>query len=220
MATSIPQVLITEKNREGGTNAYAQLWKLWIDSNTSNTIVTYLTPHPQPVTFAGQKYNPVPMALSDLRHNETGLIQNPALSISNVTREAGQWLRIGQGFVGQQAELKIVHLDHLGSASNVLFSQGFRISSPPQMDEKAVSLPLALPHLLRTKWPFDRFQRNRCTLVFRDPLTCRYNGTTYTSCPKTLVACIARGDDEVTNNKPRLHPRVADMYPGLPEPRR
>ena len=73
----------------------------------------------------------------------------------------------------------------------------------------------------RPTGPQDRYVASRCRWEFGSG-QCGYvvNAVAaYTTCPKTLSACIARGQDHAARGLPVLHPARFGGFPGIPRQR-
>jgi len=205
--------LIARKNEQHGSDAWLWLVEVTLSRTTAATVVLRLTSFGEPITFAGQTYRPFPFQIAPIEQDDAGKLPEVILSLSNATREAAQVVAIGNGMIGRQVEVKLVHRAHLGTGEHLPVTFEVRDIS---LDDQSVAVRLGLPNYLEEQWPFDQLTRERCRWIYRDPLTCAYNGS-LGACPKTLAACAERGDDEITSAKPVMHVRLFGGFPGAGE---
>lgn len=142
------------------------------------------------------------------------------LAIDNTARTLMRFLHSGDGFEGNRATLYLVHESALASPAhpNHEFQQWDFVIAQAQATETQVQLRLEQPNFFQIRVPFARFLATRCRWKFGGS-ECGYPITpvaAFTTCDKSVAACIARGDDEVARRLPRLHPKRYGGFPGIP----
>jgi phage-related protein len=86
---------------------------------------------------------------------------------------------------------------------------------------EAVTFRLERANFFSRTTPQDRFVAGRCRWEFGGR-ECGYvvnSAALYTTCPKTLAGCVARGADHANRGLPVLHPRRFGGFPGIPRQR-
>jgi phage-related protein len=140
---------------------------------------------------------------------------NPDLLISDAVDEY-------DGLIGQRAKVLLVNSADLSNTNSKLEwdaeVQGCACSS------RSVTMRLASYSLIERKIPPHRISARACEFTFGD-VRCGYAipsspgetiGTGFSSCPKTLSACVDRGLDEVARSLTSQHPERFGGHPGCP----
>jgi phage-related protein len=92
----------------------------------------------------------------------------------------------------------------------------FQIAGCSATDE-AVQFRLERANFFTRQAPQDRYSAPRCRWEFGG-LECGYvinEVAAFVTCPKTLDACIARGQDHASRGLPVLHPGRFGGFPGI-----
>jgi len=158
-------------------------------------------------------FYPLPVVHDPIELNSDGDLPTMNLSIDNSTRALTRWLQKGDGFMNRLAVGILVNTEDL---SNRLFFTFQIIAATASVS--TVNLTLEVPNLMQRVIPEDRYDARRCRFAFGGP-DCGYPITAtagFTTCPKTIGACRARGDDEVTRGVGRKHPARFGAFPGVP----
>lgn len=170
----------------------------------------------------GAVWNPFPFEVGNLELSGEGNLPQLDVSMANATRWPMQYLHATDGLVGRavtlylltEAGLDIAYPNHESLAWDFVVAAAMA-------NEEQVTLRLARPNFFQRQAPQDRFVASRCRWRFGSD-QCSYivNAVAaHTTCDKTLTHCVARGDDEVARNMPRLHPLRFGGFPGLPQQR-
>lgn len=169
-----------------------------------------------------QTWYPFPFTMSEIAEDGDGALPQVDLSLDNATRVMMALLHSNHGFEGNRATLYLLNAASKGIAypNHEFLMWTFRVASAAASDE-AVTLRLEMPSFFERKSPQDRYVAARCRWQFGGQ-ECGYIANAvaaYTTCDKTIAACILRGDDEVARNLPRLHPARFGGFPGIPTER-
>lgn len=143
---------------------------------------------------------PFPFTFSPIEANQEGDLPQLSVSIDNTGRFLMRYLHSGDGLEGNRAVLFLVPTNALALAyPNHEFQRwDFRIAEA-SANEAAIGLRLQNPNFLARLSPVDRYVPSRCRWDYGGPF-CGYvlNGAAaFQVCPKTIDACIARGQDMI-----------------------
>lgn len=213
---TLTQNLIDRKNLQFADQPWIWLYRLVADQTTSATTVFQLTSSDEEVTFDGLTYYPFDITHTVITSTEEGDLPEIQVVLNNISREVGAHLEIGDGFIGHECTITLVHKAHLATAADkVVIPLEVRSAVA---DDDAVALALALPNLYDAVFPADIITRNRCRWVYKGD-GCK-SRSVKTTCGHHVDDCIVRGDDHVTQGLPRIHPRRFGGAPGLVGARR
>tara|TARA_Y100001973_G_C5170562_1_gene318770 strand:- start:897 stop:1595 length:699 start_codon:yes stop_codon:yes gene_type:complete len=165
-------------------------------------------------------WSPFNFAISTIESNGEGDLPSLQLTVENVGRVLMPTLHSGQALEGNPVSIYLVPRSGIAIAHpNHEYQQwDFEISTI-QADSETVSLRLERVNFFSKVVPQDRFTARRCRWKFGSE-NCGYvinSNAAFTECPKTLAACIARGEDHKTRGLPCLHPRRFGGFPGIPK---
>ena len=190
-----------------------------LDRTATELVKTRLASYPKDIVFRGKKYAGASFAVGTIERDSEGSLPEVSIVFSNANREAARFVNLGGGLAGRPATVMLTHWRELLTGITVI-ENDYELGVVTITDE-TVTVPLQDPQLLNEVWPRDRFSRDHCSYSrFGDLDTCRYLGPTYKTCGRTMADCIKRGDDELADGRPRLHPERIDAYPGLTQRRR
>lgn len=163
---------------------------------------------------------PVAFSQTPIESSQQGDLPHVDLALDNTARMLMRHLHSGNGFEGNRATLFLVHESSLASPvyPDHEFQQWDFTIAQAMASETMISFRLEQPNYFEARLPGDRFSADRCRLKFGGP-ECGYPITpvaAFTTCPKTVAACIERGDDEAFRRLPRLHPKRFGGFPGIP----
>lgn len=175
-----------------------------------------------PAATAPPRLSWYPMAFghSEIDSSQQGDLPSVDLTIDNTARTLMRYLHSGDGFEGNRATLFLVHGSSITSPAYPAhqYQRWDFVIAAASATDAAVVLRLEQPNLFEDRLPADRFVAQRCRWRFGGP-ECGYPITpaaAFTTCDKSLLACIARGADEADRRLPVLHPRRYGGFPGIP----
>jgi phage-related protein len=194
----------------------------WIEVSgtgfASETRSLTITLGPTPVTFY-----PFPFSMGEIEADQEGNLPSIDLQVDNTSRVLMSTLHDAGGFEGNRASLVLTHASAIASPpypNEQALAFRFRIAQAVASNS-AIALKLESPQFFTQGIPRDRFVSKRCRWLFGSR-ECGYPITpfaAFTTCEKTIAACIARGDDEVARLLPRQHPKRFGGFPGIPQSR-
>lgn len=204
----------TETLKQHNPNPWIWLYKIELEITTINTTLARLTSFSEQVTALGKAWYPFPISHQPIRSDSAGNLPQLEIVISNVRREFTRLLQLADGATGNKVTVSLVHKDHMLTADAI--SQSFQIRGTTATAQ-SITLRCEMPDFYAMPIPRDLFLRNRCRWRFKS-IECGYEGSD-TVCTKSLTGtngCIAHGNDEANNGRPRLHPRNFGGFPALP----
>jgi phage-related protein len=208
-----PQTLIDKKNALHGTDPFVWLFEIEIERTAMATTVIRRTPYQEAVTWNSMVFKPMPMGLSTIQDDDKGTLQEIVLTLTNIGGEMASFVAATGGLPQAIVTPYLVNIGAL-SVTTPLWSGSFEVAGI-SVTREGVALRLALPALIRELFPQHIFNRSRCPWIFRGS-ECRYQGSTYTTCNKTLSDCELRGADEFSGGHAKMHPRKFGGFPGMP----
>lgn len=226
---TLPAMLRAAAEKPHQAGAWIWLWDLEIQRRNATLppVVLRLTSTPQPVEWppagtAPPRLTWYPMAFSHdaIATSGEGDLVSVDLTIDNTTRTLMPAMHSGDGFEGNRATLYLVHESALATPTypDHEFQRWDFVIVEASANDDAITLRLEQPNFMDVRMPPARFVAHRCRLQFGGP-ECGYPITAaaaFTTCPKDVDACTARGDDEVARRLPRLHPQRYGGFPGIP----
>lgn len=167
-------------------------------------------------------YYPFPIAHAGIIATSAGDLPVIEVTAANPDRILSNAIDTYDGLIGQRAKVLLVNSTDLSNPeSKVEWDaevMGCACSS------RAVTMRLSSFSLVERKIPPHRISSRSCEWSLGDA-NCGYSiptspgetvGTGFSTCPKHLVACEERGDDEDARGLTRLHPRRFGGAPGIP----
>jgi phage-related protein len=169
-----------------------------------------------------ETWYPFNFTFTPIEQNQEGDLPQIDLSIDNVSRTLMRYLHNGDGMEGNYAKLILVPANGLDIAyPNHEFQQWDLQVAGAMASDEAVTFRLERANFFTRQSPQDRYVASRCRWEFGGP-ECGYivnQVAAYTTCPKTMDGCIARGLDHASRGLPVLHPRRFGGFPGIPKQR-
>jgi phage-related protein len=205
--------------------AYPLVWLVEIEIPTSPDPTRFrATTNNEPVSFGkaldgtGRVYRPFPMQISAITRTKEGDLPQIQVAASNAQGVLTAYLEAYRGLAGQAAVVQLVSLGELANASASLRFDGEIVSS--QIDAATAQVSIGAYNADGMQFPKVRHSSEHCRFVFGSP-GCGYNLNhplaTFTTCPRTYSACVARGDDEEdVMGVVRLHPERFGGFRGIP----
>lgn len=224
MAVSIPASLLEAAQQPGPESPFLWLWELELETNpapTPSTVLRIVHAESPVVLDAARTFYPFSMSQSAIEQSGSGDLPQLSLALSNANGVLMPFLDQLGGCIENRAYAWLVYRDSVSVADAMALR--FRIAGvEASIDAVQIRLEVQNP-FLRTL-PKDRFNPHRCRHAFGAPGgRCGYEVTTaaaFTSCPGTIDACRARGDDEAARRLPRLHPLRFGGFRGVAVSRR
>lgn len=203
------------------------IWLVSVEVPTDPPTRYRLTSYPEAVargqssSGADLTYSPFPLAFGDFRQSSKGDLSPLTINVANVTAEMMAVLQEHKGLVGQDAVIRLVHIQALADPNAEASWRG-RISGC-SVDDTVASFTLGAVNLQKRPFPADRYVANHCGVRFGGP-ECGYVipaapgetiGTGFSTCPRTLTACGVRGQDETARGLIARHPLRFAGFPGI-----
>lgn len=170
----------------------------------------------------GETWYPFNFTFSPVEQNKEGDLPQLDLTVDNSTRTLQRYLHNGEGFEGNYCHVYLVPANGLAIAHpNHEFAKWELQVAGCTADDEAVTFRLERANFFSRLSPVDRYGAQRCRWRFGSE-ECGYvinEVAAYTTCPKTLDACIDRGQDHLSRGLPVVHPRRFGGFPGIPRQR-
>lgn len=200
------------------------IWNLRIEAQLEPDvapIVFPLTTYTAEVTWPptgpdAEVYYPFPFKFDNIEQNSEGDLPQVDVVLDNSTRVMMDLAYQAHGFEGSQVRLVLLNEDTLDTATESVEFRFEVVGS--EANNESLTLRLGVRNFFEVQIPSDRFVANRCRHK-HGGLRCGYivnDVAAFSTCDKTLTACIAHGDDEVARGLPRLHPRRFGGFRGIP----
>lgn len=164
-----------------------------------------------PNTTEAIVYSPFPIDHGEIDFSRRGDLPSITVRVANVTREVSETIEENNGLLGQPAVVRLINAANLtDTAAQVRFDARIvRVRMSPEV----AALELATVNLRDVRIPRRRYLSSHCPFQFGDdecnyvilPSVSNSIGGGFDFCPKNLVACVERGDDEVARGLPRTH---------------
>jgi hypothetical protein len=191
-----------------------------------DTIVRVTSHHTQiawPVSSPGSEtWDPFNFTFTPIEQDQEGNLPQIDLSVDNSTRLLMRYLHSGFGLEGNYCRIYLVPGNGLSIAHpNHEYQRWDLTVAGVVANDEAVTFRLERANFFTRQAPQDRYVASRCRWEFGST-ECGYiinDVAGYTSCPKTVEACIARGEDHASRGLPVLHPRRFGGFPGIPRQR-
>jgi len=219
MTRTLSQIM--EQHRSELESQWPWIWLYEIevptDPPTRYRLTNFLTkvPFGKNTSGATLEYYPFPIAHSSITADSGGDLTGIEINVGNVSREISQALATYDGLVGQPVVIRLVNSQDLVNAQAQLRDDS--VVKGVRVTNEVVTFTLSPYNLYERMFPPFRIVAQHCRRLYGGP-KCGYDLTTpgaLTSCGKTLSACEAHGDAEVTAGLDRLHPKRFGAYPGV-----
>ncbi len=226
MPIALPQKFKDEGERPQGTNPW--LWLLEIEISKGNVgippvILRTTSGESQlqwPLSDPGTTtWYPFPFTFSPIEQDQEGNLPQLSVSVDNSGRFLSRFLHESDGMEGNRVVLFLVPTNALTIAyPNHEYQRWDLQIAEAVMSDDAISLRLERPNFLVRSSPVDRYVPSRCRWDYGG-LFCGYvlNAfAAFQTCPKTIEACIDRGDDMVARGYgPNVLPANYGGHPGV-----
>lgn len=226
MPIILPQKFIDEGERPQGTNPW--LWLLEIElakgragippvilrSTSGEEELQWPLSDPDLTTWY-----PFPFSFSPIEQTQEGDLPQLSVAIDNSGRFLMRYMHESDGLEGNRVDLFLVPKDSTSLAYPNHQFQHWRLQvAEVSANDEAISLRLERPNFLQRNSPQDRYIPNRCRWPYGSTF-CGYvlNGlAAFPTCPKTIGACIDRGEDMVARGfGPNVLPANYGGHPGV-----
>lgn len=166
----------------------------------------------QPLT-----YSPTPIIHSDVEEGSDGSLPTITITVGHAGPIVASTVDSANGFVGQPIQIMLVSSLDLSASKAVIRQHGEVVAA--SITPRGIAFRISAFNLYQLQFPPYIFARRRCRWIFGSS-ECGYNtsavGAGFSQCEKTLDACRARGDDEVSLGLVRQHPARFGGWPGIP----
>jgi phage-related protein len=167
-------------------------------------------------------WNPLSFSFTQIEQTNEGDLPQLELTVDNTTKTLMRYLHAGEGLEGNYCTIYLVPQAGLSIAyPNHEYQRWDMTVAGAYATEEAIAFRLERANFFTRQSPQDRYVASRCRWEFGSG-ECGYvvNAVAaYTTCPKTLSACIARGQDHAARGLPVLHPARFGGFPGIPRQR-
>ena len=160
-------------------------------------------------------YYAAPVEHGSISEESDGSLPTLEIFVGNATLEITTRFEQMAGMIGQPARVQVVSLLELANTAAAIRFDGEIVASA--MTPQVITLSIAAYNVYRETIPPFVYAKRHCRWIFGGP-ECGYvvTGGGFSTCPKTLTACKARGDNEVALGRTRLHPARFGAHPGIP----
>jgi len=225
MPIPIPQSFKDTIERLHGSPGMLWLLEVTLDvgSDTVPPVIVRLCDDSEQIAWPvgdpdGRVWDPFTFQFTPVEQTEEGDLTAIDLTVDNTTRMLMRWLHDGNGLEGNPVRLYLVARNGLGIAHpNHEFRQFDLEIAGAAASYDVVTFRLSLPNWFEITSPTDRYIPSRCRWEFGGP-ECGYpvnEFAAFTSCPKTIGACIARGADLFVRGLPLVLPGNYGGHPGV-----
>ena len=171
-------------------------------------------------------YYPKQIAHGDLTQSAKGDLQNLTVNVSNVNLEMMEALELYDGLIGQPFTLRLVNSLALTDPNAEMRYDG-RVANC-KVNDQVATFTIGQANLQRKQFPSTRWIAHHCPWRF-GTAECGYVipdspgesiGTGFSTCGRTLAACVERGEDEeargiLNSNGEPNHPLRFGGAPGI-----
>jgi hypothetical protein len=225
MAITLPNSIASQIKRPHGTNDAIWLLELELQAGTEllPPVLARLCDGAETITWpvgdpSPKTWHPFPFSFGPIEETQEGDMTQLELQIDNSTRFLMRWLHDGNGLEGRRATLYLTFRNGLPIVyPNHEFQRFKLVVLGAAAAGDAVSLRLGLPNWFQLQLPMDRYVPSKCRWDFAGP-QCGYvlnSFAGFTSCPKTIAACIERGQDHYARGLPLVLPGNYGGHPGI-----
>lgn len=182
---NLSSAAITEKNRLAGGGVWLVLMEINLLSGTEICVVRNNEDVVWPAA-GGKTYAAFPFEIDTLSDIKPGEVPSLAIRVSNVTRALTPYLESGQGGVGAEVFLRVVHSEHLDITDpeiELVFT-----CTGCTVDSQWATFNLGASNPYSRRFPGNRILKNFCRYKeFKGP-RCSYSGAA-TTCDRSLKNC-------------------------------
>ena len=189
MSLELDANYIAKKNLLADAGAW--VWLIALEY-TSGSFVRVAANQAADIVWNGFTWQWMPVMVGDLRQ-ERGALPTMELSVCNIGRFIQAYAEQYNGLADCPATLVAVHTAHLTVTANLPTYNFVVVSSIFTPIWARLNLSVA-PNPFNVADPRDKWLKNFCAFNFPHSADarCPYTGTTYTTCDRTLSACIVR----------------------------
>ena len=168
------------------------------------------------------EYSRFPVRCGPIEQSGRGDLPGIRVTVGNVQREVGAMVELYDGLTDQPVVVRLVHKLALAVPSAQIRwdakVQRVRVS------DKAVTFDVASTDIQAARFPSKRYSATSCPVDF-GLAECGYVvpnspadsvGGGFSTCPKDLLSCTERGDDEEARGLTRQHPKRWGGRRGIP----
>ena len=189
MSLDLDANLIGRKNLLADAGAWVWLMAL---EYTSGSFVRVAANQAANIVWNGFTWQWLPVQIGDLRQ-ERGALPTLELLVCNIGRFIQAYAEQYDGLTDCPVTLYAVHSAYLSVVSNIP-TYRFTVVSSSFTDLWAKLNLSVAPNPFNVADPKDKWLKNFCAFGYPHSADarCPYTGTTYTTCDRTLAACIVR----------------------------
>ncbi|MEL6713641.1 MAG: hypothetical protein AAFP86_07700 [Planctomycetota bacterium] len=161
-------------------------------------------------------FYPAPLTIDGLRETSEGDLPQISIGVGVAGPGVLELIDARNGLARNPVLVELVHGTELITPGAGIAFEG--VVTGCSVSSSAVSIKVSSPNLTRSQFPRQVYRRVGCGHVFGDGL-CGYDrsapGALFQTCPRTLTACIERGEDEKARGLGDKHPRNFFAFPGM-----
>lgn len=214
MPRSLETSVGLEVLKDHANKVFAWMWELEVDATPTIKPVFHLTDYSEVVTFNSELWYPYPITHDVIVESGEGDLGSIDVTIQDTIRALAPYFWQGSGFMRRPATGYAVLVED----ADVGYQIDGRITGATVGARGAV-FRVAMDELFRIDVPFDKYNARRCGWEYAGE-ECGYvlnAAAGFPTCPKTIAACIARGNDMAARNLPRLQPMRFGGELGIPQ---
>lgn len=182
MGLTLPQALITEKNK----NDTGSAWLVFVEMTLVDATVLRFCLNTDDINYDGYWYTGTFFKLNPIESSTEGVLPTTILSVDNAGRVMQGYARDQAGCEGAEVSITYVNSRLLAEDYTQLETDYEVVEA--DADEKFVNFKLGAPNPINRKFPLDEYKDVVCSNVFK-ATRCGYVGVGDV-CLKTLVACL------------------------------
>lgn len=218
MPTSLPPELLEGTQAAAPAAPFLWLWQMFLDVQPApgTSLVLRVVANTAPVVIGTTTFYPFPLTQSAVEQRGDGELPQMQLTLDNRTRWLSPYLDAGDGFLGREVQCWVVNGAALPSSLAGQFGFTFHVAAA-EADADAVTFRLEMPNTFSIRVPHRVILADLCQWAYGSA-ECGYivnDVAGFTDCPKTVDACIERGEDERARRLPVRHPDRYGAFLGV-----
>lgn len=180
---------ITEKHKLNSTGVWLTLLDIGYPDESPPNILRIVNNNVaiQWPTAGGNEYLPVGFDLGDITQEKDGGLPTVTLSIVDISRGLIPILDEYDGGVGAEVRVRIVHSDHLATATP-FHDETFEVIDTSVTGAHVVRLKLGASNPMKRRIPGARYLKDHCRYKTFKGTLCGYSGAVAT-CDRTFKYC-------------------------------
>lgn len=186
--------LIEAKNLLHSSNAWVTLVHVAISGGDNMRVACNVSSN---ITWGGYKWTALSVIVGVIREDKQEIPQIE-VKICNVNKVPETYAQTNDGLIGSQITFYEVHTDNLLETENIpTYSMEIVGAS---YDSLWAYYTLGInPNPMEVSDPIEKIHKNFCRFGYPNSKDerCPYTADVYSSCPRTLAACITRNGDTV-----------------------